>query len=129
MREASSLICIRGRRVLIVQSNKSDHWTFPGGNLEEGEDAMGALLREVREELSGAELIGPQYYTTVEGISPRRKTPIRIFVFLSELSLADVLPSDEIVQLSWATHEEANGLNLSDLSREIINRLRSDGHL
>ncbi len=129
MLTVSSLVCIRSRKILIVQSNKSDHWTLPGGKREEGEGPMDTLMREIREELSGACPVDPKYYTTIEGISPRQKKPTRVYVYIAELSPTDLLPTAEIVQILWATYDEANRLKLSDLTREILNRLRSDGYL
>ncbi len=129
MHAVSSLVCIHAGKILLVQSNKSDHWILPGGKCEEGEEPMEALIREVQEKLSGARLVSPEYYTMVDGVSPRQRKSTRVYVYISELSPADMFPSAEIVQILWATYDETNQLKLSDLSMEILNRLRSDGYL
>lgn len=42
-------------RVLLAQRNKNDHqglkWEFPGGKIEEGEDPIHCIVREIKEEL------------------------------------------------------------------------------
>lgn len=127
--EISSLACIRDRRVLIVLSDEDDLWTLPGGTSEEDELPLDCLGREIREELSGAELIKPEFYDKFEGVSSRSRKPIVVHVYISELFPGDILPSAEIVQILWATYDEADKVKLSDISREIINRLLSDGYL
>lgn len=43
-------IMIRTGRVAMIHSLKYDYYKFPGGGIEEGEDNVSALIREVREE-------------------------------------------------------------------------------
>ena len=43
-------IIIRGGKIAMVHSLKYDYYKFPGGGMEEGEDHLATLLREVHEE-------------------------------------------------------------------------------
>lgn len=43
-------IIIDKRKVAMIHSLKYDYYKFPGGGIEEGEDAVEAMLRETREE-------------------------------------------------------------------------------
>lgn len=56
-----------GREVLICQRRPdqpmADKWEFPGGKIEPGETAEGALVRELREELGIAASIGRKLTT------------------------------------------------------------------
>jgi bis(5'-nucleosidyl)-tetraphosphatase len=47
----------QGARFLLLRS--FDHWDFPKGLVENGEDAMSAALREVREETTVSDLTFP----------------------------------------------------------------------
>ena len=43
-------IIVRGGKIAMVRSKKYDYYKFPGGGIEDGEDFVDALIREVREE-------------------------------------------------------------------------------
>lgn len=47
---AARAIIIRAGTIALVHSLKYDYWKFPGGGLEEGEEPLQALVREVAEE-------------------------------------------------------------------------------
>jgi ADP-ribose pyrophosphatase YjhB (NUDIX family) len=42
--------CFYGDKMVIVYNQKKDSWTPPGGGVEEGEDCVDAMIREVKEE-------------------------------------------------------------------------------
>jgi 8-oxo-dGTP diphosphatase len=48
----ASLFDAAGRILLVRQAYGSCHWTTPGGRVEEGESPVGALEREVLEEIA-----------------------------------------------------------------------------
>lgn len=49
-RPAARGIIIKDGSVAMIHSLKYDYYKFPGGGIEEGEDRVNALVREVREE-------------------------------------------------------------------------------
>jgi len=48
--------CFTGDGRVVLVSWDGEHWTLPGGAVEEGEDAYGALAREFEEEACGTVL-------------------------------------------------------------------------
>lgn len=42
---------IKDNKVLLVQDEKDDHWTFPGGGVDAGESLKIAMIRELIEEI------------------------------------------------------------------------------
>lgn len=49
-RDSARSIIIRDGRIAMVHSLKYDHYKFPGGGIENGEDPVEAMIRETREE-------------------------------------------------------------------------------
>lgn len=48
----AGLVVIENRRLLLAFSKRKQAFYLPGGKIEEGEDAVTALIREIKEELS-----------------------------------------------------------------------------
>jgi ADP-ribose pyrophosphatase YjhB (NUDIX family) len=68
-------------RVLLVKPNYRDHWSLPGGMLEDGEPPHAGCFREVEEEIGLAREVGPMLavaWTAPDGERPR---PIVSFIF------------------------------------------------
>jgi len=96
------------RRLLIGQRRRTDtsplKWEFPGGKIEEGETAEGALARELKEEL-GATLrksvplgrVVHKYADTTE--------ELEILFFAAEISEAEVAPRT-FEQIAWVLPKE-----------------------
>lgn len=48
----AGLVVLRDRKLLLAYSKRKQAFYLPGGKLDEGEDAITALIREIKEELS-----------------------------------------------------------------------------
>ncbi|MFN7278553.1 MAG: (deoxy)nucleoside triphosphate pyrophosphohydrolase [bacterium] len=84
-------------------------WEFPGGKIEAGETAEGALLREIREELQVEIIIGQALtyadHSYVEG------RVIRLFPFVCRLAGGgDPIPREHAA-LRWVMREELRSLD------------------
>jgi ADP-ribose pyrophosphatase YjhB (NUDIX family) len=78
---AAALITSASGDLLLVKPNYRDHWTLPGGILEDGEPPHVGCAREVREEIGLSVPIGPLLvvdWSAPEGLRPR---PIVTFLF------------------------------------------------
>ena len=49
-RDSARSIVIRDGKIAMIHSQKYHYYKFPGGGIEEGEDPIGAMIRETREE-------------------------------------------------------------------------------
>jgi 8-oxo-dGTP diphosphatase len=82
-------------RVLMIRSPRRD-WEFPGGQVEEGEDLITALKREVCEETGVLVSVG-----ALAGVYSNVKSHIVMFSFLCEAVGGDLTTSPESLQVEW----------------------------
>ena len=88
-------------RVLMIPSPRRD-WEFPGGQVEEGEDLVTALQREVLEETGITVTVGK-----LAGVYSNVKSHIVMFDFLCEFVSGDLQTSQESPVVEWVEADEA----------------------
>lgn len=88
-------------RVLMVLSPRRD-WEFPGGQVEEGEDLVTALEREVQEETGVRVAVG-----ALVGVYSNVRFHIIMLDFLCEFIEGEPTTSDESLQVEWVERDEA----------------------
>lgn len=113
--EVVATVIFREGKVLCVQRPKNSKeyislkWEFPGGKVEQGEDRIQALKREILEELQ-LEIQNIDFLTTVEHIYPDFHLVMHAYKckissgepVLTEHADMKWLPVDELDQLDWA---------------------------
>ncbi|WP_329098249.1 NUDIX hydrolase [Actinomadura citrea] len=92
-------------RALLIQRRDNCHWEAPGGVLEQGEDIITGLRREVLEE-TGLE-VTPIALTGVYKNMPRA---IVALVFRCEAEAGALRESDETAAFRWVTATEVADL-------------------
>ena len=97
-----SLITNKNNQILLVKTQRRG-WEMPGGQVEEGEDIISALKREVLEE-AGVTIKIKKSAAIYSSVS----APSKVIVdFISEYESGDVKAANEILQASWFTPEDA----------------------
>ena len=99
-------------RVLMIRSPRGD-WEFPGGQVEEGEDLVAALQREVREETGLTVTVG-----RLAGVYSNVKSHIVMFDFLCELMSGELQTSAESLVVEWVEAGEALGRIIRPVIRD-----------
>ena len=90
-------------RVLMLLSPRRD-WEFPGGQVEEGEDLVAALQREVLEETGISVTVG-----RLAGVYSNVKSRIVMFDFLCEFVSGELQTSAESLAVEWVEAGETLG--------------------
>ena len=78
---AAALITNPSGRVLLVKPNYRDHWSLPGGVLEDGEPPHRGCGREVAEEVGLQITVGPLLVVDWAAPNHERPRPAVFFVF------------------------------------------------
>ena len=78
---SAALITDPSDRVLLVKPNYRDHWSLPGGILEEGEPPHVGCAREVAEEVGLRIAVGPLLVIDWAPPDQQRPRPFVFFVF------------------------------------------------
>jgi 8-oxo-dGTP diphosphatase len=110
---ASALITDPDGNVLLVDPNYRDHWTLPGGVVEDGEPPHTGCEREVAEEVGLHLSAGPLLACQWNGPAGRRPRAFMSFVFDCGTVPADVpitLQAEELDDYTFADPERAAGM-------------------
>ncbi|MDE0634495.1 MAG: NUDIX hydrolase [Candidatus Poribacteria bacterium] len=98
----SGMISHPDGKVLLIRGPRRG-WEFPGGQVEEGENLIEALQREIKEESGVTASIG-----SLVGVYSNIKTPTKLaFGFLADYVRGELTTSDESLQTEWVTHHSA----------------------
>ena len=111
MKKRATVVCRRGKRILLVARSESK-WALPGGILKRGEHRSDAALRELKEEtrLTGK---SAKYLFDFRGKQKHHH------VFSCEISNRDkARPSNEISRCRW--------VHLDDIPRLMTSRPTTD---
>ena len=110
-RHSARSIVIRNGKIAMIHSQKYHYYIFPGGGIEEGEDPIGAMIRETREEA---------------GLTVIPET-VREYGYVHRIQKSDCDPAECFVQDNFYyfcdVSEELSSQNLDDYEAEESYRL------
>jgi len=126
MRTAINAAIIGKNGLLLVK--KRDIWILPGGKLQRDESELGCLCREVSEELSGTRIEIQQVpFGIFTGRTPHKQDLIEVVVYFANLASPLGKHSKEIRAREFTLYPE--NYNLSEITSQIVGRLRGEGYL
>ncbi len=107
----SGLISHPDGKILLIRGPRRG-WEFPGGQVEEGENLIEALQREIQEEAGVTASIGP-----LVGVYSNIQSPTKLmFGFLGDYVCSELRTSDESLETEWV----ARGSVLQRVSNPVI---------
>jgi 8-oxo-dGTP diphosphatase len=111
------VIVVDGRVLLLA--NDRGEWELPGGRPDVGEADAEALMREIREELGLAAMVGPLIADEAFEVLPGK--PVRIVSYGCEIAGGeDARLSDEHHDLLWAPVDALGDLPLPEVYRRAV---------
>ena len=66
-------LLVQGEKIILCRVKDAKWFFLPGGHIEDGESARGALLRELREEIGNSDYKITSFVGVCENIFPREK--------------------------------------------------------
>ncbi|MDI1465707.1 NUDIX domain-containing protein [Catellatospora sp. KI3] len=128
---ASALVTDAEGRVLLVKATYRDHWSFPGGIVEAGEQPHVAAARELAEEAGLAAEVGSLLLVDWAAPQGHRSRAMVHFLFDGGTVAAAGAAADstEIAQLGFYAPDAAAGMLAENSSRRLPAALaaRRDG--
>ena len=128
MKEVAVGIIFRDGTVLAGQRKRTARyplkWEFPGGKLEPGEAAAGAVVRELHEELGITAVPGPEFHRQEWDYGDRSW---RVFYFVVHTFTGE--PENRTFeQIRWVTPAELLTMDILYGNREVVEMLVNGTH-
>lgn len=117
----SCLIHREDNQILLVK-HRFRGWELPQGKVEEGENLIFALSREVLEE-SGVTIRFPELMTVWSKVSPPAAV---IFCFVADYAGGEMTPSEETPEVEWCCKNKVLSRVSHPVSRDRIKSLLDD---
>ena len=105
--------------VLLVHRPQYDDWSFPKGKVEEGESAIAASYREVKEETGYSAIFG-QYLGSSSYKFGEGKKKVKYWMAQALPQENPFLPNGEVDKIEWVSIKEARHFLTYDEDREIL---------
>ena len=126
VRDVSLFILYTSSGHILLQHRTDDafrlpgYWAFFGGGIEQGENPMEALSREIREELS-YEVQGPKLFLAQKVRDEENDNTKYVFV---EQYQDQPLQLGEGQAMGWFSPDETHGLKMIDHDRFVVEQVR-----
>ena len=106
-------IILRYRDRMLILKHKNGALKFPGGKMEWGESILGALYRELKEELNYSLKKEPELFSVFNYISKDRKEHTVFIDYIYPLNKKPKLSSPEKLEILWLTKKEIIANNIT----------------
>jgi len=105
-------IILRHKDKMLILRHKNGAMKFPGGKMEWGEPILGALYRELKEELNYSLKKEPELFSVFNYISKDKKRHTVFIDYIYPLNKKPKLSSPEKLEILWLTEKELISKNI-----------------
>lgn len=107
-RHAARAIVIKGDSILLLYTQRYHDYSLPGGGIDEGEDEVAGLIRELQEETGAQGICNVQPFARYDEYRPWYKDNGDIIHMISHCYVCDI--DDELGDTALEAHEVNNGM-------------------
>lgn len=108
-RVAARAIVLHGQDILLLYTRRYNDYSFPGGGLNSGEDAIDGLRRELVEETGARNIQVLRHYGYVDEYRPHRHPGYDLMAMRSHFYLCSA--EQELGNTALEAYEQANGMS------------------
>lgn len=107
-RHASRAIVLDGTNILLLYTERYDDYTIPGGGINEGEDPIAGMVRELQEETGALNISMIEDYGIYEEFRPWHRDNVKVLHMISHCFTCKI--DRELGQNNLEDHEVRNGM-------------------
>lgn len=108
-RKATRAIVLNGEDILLLYTKRYHDYSLPGGGIDEGENNIDGLVRELKEETGAQNITNIREFGIYEEYRPWYKADFEIVHMLSYCYVCDI--DDELLEPNLEAHEIDNGMH------------------
>lgn len=108
VRNAARGIVIEGENILLLYTERYHDYSLPGGGIDEGEDFVEGLKRELREETGAKDVHNVKYFVRYDEYRPWCKPNADIIHMISHCYVCDI--DGELGETALEPYELNNGM-------------------
>lgn len=108
VRHAARGIVIKGDSILLLYTQRYHDYSLPGGGIDEGEDKIAGLMRELQEETGAQGIRNIKAFARYDEYRPWYKTDADIIHMISHCYVCDI--DETLGETKLESHEINNGM-------------------
>lgn len=108
MRHAARGIVLKRENILLLYTERYDDYSLPGGGIDEGEDEIAGLIRELQEETGAQGVHNVRAFARYDEYRPWYKSDADIIHMISHCYVCDI--DEKLGDTAFEPHEVNNGM-------------------
>jgi 8-oxo-dGTP pyrophosphatase MutT (NUDIX family) len=107
-RHAARAIVVKGDDILLLYTQRYHDYSLPGGGIDDGEDEVAGLIRELQEETGAQGIHNVKPFARYDEYRPWHKADADIIYMISYCYVCEI--DDELGDTAFESHEVNNGM-------------------